>query len=277
MGATASSPEFPLTKRQEKFGWRPDLPDHRDKHAQFPKISEFKILVDLRSNLPKIYDQGALGSCTANAVAAIFEYEQVRQQLKDFMPSRLFIYYNERVIEGTTDFDSGASIRDGIKTLNRIGTCTEETWPYHIVSFKVPPSPEAYQEAEEHKSILYNRVPQTEEALKTALTLEYPVAFGFTIFESFMDPEKWSCDRMPDPKPNEKILGGHAVVLCGFDNVNRLFLVRNSWGEQWGTDGYFWMPFDFCVDRKYCSDFWVIEKVNDGSSHKSIVGYKIRD
>src|SRR5512133_3060968 len=95
--------------------------------------------VDLRSKMPKVYDQGQLGSCTANAIGAAFEFGQVKQGLKDFMPSRLFIYYNERAMEGTIDTDSGAMIRDGMKSVAKRGAPKEDTWPYEIDRFRDKP------------------------------------------------------------------------------------------------------------------------------------------
>src|SRR4051794_11919093 len=114
----------PTPRRTGRYGWIPDLPDHRDHlfSAPSPVLSQLPSSVDLRAGCPKtVYDQGRLGSCTANAIAAAYEYGLIRQQLADFTPSRLFIYYNERVIEGTVDCDCGAMIRDGIKTVARQG------------------------------------------------------------------------------------------------------------------------------------------------------------
>ena len=121
----------------QKFGWVPDLPDARDFMYSAPEavLAKLPTKVDLRPKMPKIYDQGELGSCTANAIGAAFEFEQIKEGQKDFMPSRLFIYYNERAIEGTVDTDSGAQIRDGIKSVAKVGVCAETTWPYDVPKF----------------------------------------------------------------------------------------------------------------------------------------------
>ena len=119
----------------KRFGWTPDLPDARDYMYSAPEavLTKLPTKVDLRgSKMPKVYDQGELGSCTANAIGAAFEFGQIKQGQKDFMPSRLFIYYNERAMEGTIDTDSGAMIRDGMKSVAKLGVCTEDTWPYDI-------------------------------------------------------------------------------------------------------------------------------------------------
>src|SRR5438105_8191782 len=124
----------PARRNPKWYGWIPDLPDHRD-YMYVAPLAEGGPLppsVDLRAACPPVYDQGQLGSCTANAIGAAFEYEQVQEKQKDFMPSRLFIYYNERAIEGTVDSDSGAMIRDGIKCAAKLGVCSEDTWPYDL-------------------------------------------------------------------------------------------------------------------------------------------------
>jgi len=119
------------------LGWIPDLPDHRDLtfSASLTVMKKLATSVDLRSQCPPVYDQGQLGSCTANALAGAFEFDILKEKKKDFMPSRLFIYYNERVIEHSVSSDSGAQIRDGIKTMNKQGVCPESEWPYKVNQF----------------------------------------------------------------------------------------------------------------------------------------------
>ena len=131
-----------LSVRQVKrFGWVPDIPDARDFMFSAPETVLLALpkRVNLTSKMPAVYDQGQLGSCTANAIGAAFEYEQLQQKQKDFMPSRLFIYYNERAIEGTVDSDSGAMIRDGIKSVAKLGVCPEDVWPYDVARFMEKP------------------------------------------------------------------------------------------------------------------------------------------
>jgi len=128
------------------YGWVPDLPDHRDRVYQAPmrRLEALPPSVDLSTGCPDVYDQGQLGSCTANAIAAALEFDQMKQQVKDvFVPSRLFIYYNERVIERTVDDDSGAMIRDGIKSVSKEGAPHETLWPYDISKFRTKPNPRA--------------------------------------------------------------------------------------------------------------------------------------
>src|SRR5918912_2497020 len=150
-----------LTTRKVKgYGWVPDTPDARDFLYAAPEaaLADLPRNVDLRPDCPPVYDQGQLGSCTANAIGAAFEFMQKKQQQQDFMPSRLFIYWNERKIEGTVDQDSGAMIRDGIKSVHKLGACSEDTWPYDIARFTEKPPDRAYTEALDHQVIVYRRV-----------------------------------------------------------------------------------------------------------------------
>ena len=146
--------------------------------------------VDLRPQCPPVYDQGQLGSCTANAIAAAIQFERMKQQLAQiFTPSRLFIYYNERVIEHTVASDSGAQIRDGIKTVAQQGDCPETEWPYVITKFKTKPTQSCYADALKYKAVSYQRLTPALAQLKGCLASGYPFVFGFTVYESFESPQ----------------------------------------------------------------------------------------
>ena len=145
------------------FGWLPDLPDHRDLlyTASMMVMRTLPKNVDLRSNCPEVYEQGILGSCTANALAAAFQFEQKKQSIPDFIPSRLFIYYNERVLLNTIYSDSGAFLRDGIKTMNLQGVCSENDWPYNVNDFTVKPPEALYEKAATNQVLSYMRLNNT--------------------------------------------------------------------------------------------------------------------
>jgi len=142
------------------FGWLPDLPDHRDLLYTAPMmvLRTLPKIVDLRANCPAVYEQGILGSCTANALAAAFQFEQKKQLIPDFIPSRLFIYYNERVLLNTIYSDSGAFLRDGIKTMNMQGVCSENDWPYIVNDFTVKPPEALYEKAATNQVLSYMRL-----------------------------------------------------------------------------------------------------------------------
>lgn len=220
--------------------------------------------VDLRPSCPDVYDQGHLGSCTANAIGFCYHFDELKQkEAQPFTPSRLFIYYNERNLEGHVSEDSGAEIHDGIQVIHSLGVCSENDWPYNIDKFKEKPSDNCYTSALSHKTIDYRAISQKLDQLKSALIEGFPVVFGFSVYESFESQEVAKTGIMPIPKPDEKLLGGHAVALVGFDNIKKVFIVRNSWGSGWGDKGYFYMPYDFIINPNMASDFWTVTKTVD--------------
>ena len=254
------------------YGWQPDLPDHRDYRyapvAPLPKKLPSK--VDLRNQCPPVYNQGQLGSCTANAISAAYEFEQRRQSMKnDFMPSRLFIYYNERVMEHTVNTDSGAQIRDGIKSVNKLGVCTEKILPYDISAFTLKPSAACYREALKHQAVSYQRIPRLLSGMQRCLAEGFPFVFGFTVYESFESATVAATGRLNMPKRNEEVVGGHAVLAVGYDGTSKRFIVRNSWGTAWGMKGYFTMPFDYLLEENLSDDFWTIRLVESALKKKS--------
>jgi C1A family cysteine protease len=192
------------------------------------------LAVDLRGNCPPVYDQGQLGSCTANAIAGAMEFDRKKQHLPDFVPSRLFIYYNERVMEGTVDSDSGAQIRDGIKSVAKIGAPPEADWPYDITSFTEKPPAKAYADAKLDRALQYQRVVQTLQQLQGCLASGVGFVFGFTVYESFESETVAKTGIMPMPKPNERKLGGHAVMAVGYETDSRM-MIGGTRGERAGA------------------------------------------
>jgi C1A family cysteine protease len=253
------------SRRRRRYGWIPDLPDRRDRlfAARPEALGALPPRVDLRSACPAVYDQGRLGSCTANAIAAAVQFDQARQALRDvFTPSRLFIYYNERALEGTVDYDSGAMLRDGIKSVSNLGAPHEALWPYVIARFRTRPSPAAFRDGARHEAVLYQRLPHILEQLKACLADGYPFVFGFSVYESFEGADVARTGEVPMPSFGEQLLGGHAVLAVGYDDAQSRFVVRNSWGSSWGMDGYFTLPYAYLLDAGLSDDFWTVQTVN---------------
>jgi C1A family cysteine protease len=263
MTTPSADDSTPTPRRTARFGWVPDLPDARDLMYDAPQevMANLPASVDLTAQMPAVYDQGQLGSCTANSLGGAFEFDVMKQGLTDFMPSRLFIYYNERAIEGTTSTDSGAQIRDGVKTLNKQGVCAESEWAYDPDKFSDRPPKSCYTDGKKNKVTSYHRVAQTLSQLKGCLAAGYPVVIGFTVYESFESQEVATTGVMPMPASTEKVLGGHAVVVVGYDDASERFRVRNSWGTGWGQAGYFTMPYAYLTDSGLSSDFWTLRIV----------------
>jgi C1A family cysteine protease len=255
-----TSPEPRRPSRHGGYGWVPDLPDARDHlYAAPPEfLTALPPQVDLRGQCPAVYDQGQLGSCTANAIAGAFEFDLLRQKAADFMPSRLFIYYNERVMENTVQSDAGAQIRDGIKSVAKQGVCPESEWPYDIAKFADQPPAQCYTDALNHQVTSYQRVTQLLNQLKGCLAHGNPFVLGFTVYASFESDQVAQTGEVPMPAPGEQQLGGHAVLAVGYDDSTQRFTVRNSWGAGWGMSGYFTLPYAYLIDRSLSSDFWTL-------------------
>jgi len=205
----------------------------------------------------EVEDQGELGSCTANALAGAIEFLQRKNGVTFEDMSRLFIYYNERVVINSVNTDSGAMLRDGIKTLAKQGVCDEGLWPYEVKRFSVKPPAKCYRDALNHQVTEYRRILSLRE-MKTCLAEGLPFVFGFMVYESFETLEVARTGVVSMPGKKETALGGHAVMAVGYDDSASRFLVRNSWGVGWGMKGYFTMPYQYLESRDLSDDFWAI-------------------
>jgi C1A family cysteine protease len=245
-------------KHVPSYGWIPDRPDSRDflYSAIAPKI-KLPSQIDLRAEDSPIENQGHLGSCTANALAGHLQFLEEISGKKYADLSRLFIYYNERAAEGTVDFDSGAMIRDGIKVLAKYGVCAESSWPYDITQFTRKPAAACYKQALKRRISSYHRL-QTLDDMLNCLAEGFPFVFGFTVYESFESLKTAQTGIAPMPKKTEKAIGGHAVMAIGYDQKSKRFLVRNSWGTEWGQGGYFTIPYTYL--ETLADDFWTIRQ-----------------
>jgi C1A family cysteine protease len=269
----SKSPKRPLaagklTIHEVKFyGWAPDLPDARDKIYSAPTVVHLPPKVDLRPQCPPVYDQGALGSCTGNSIAGAIQFERMKQKLATpgAVPSRLFIYFNERVIEHSVSQDSGAQIRDGIKSVNKLGVCFEgkgaDQWPYDTAKFASEPPKPCYTSALKNQVVTYSRLNQTVDQLKGCLASGYPFVFGFTCYESFESPAVAKSGVLNLPQSSETVVGGHAVMCAGYDDSQQRFIVRNSWGSKWGMKGYFTIPYAYLTNNNLSDDFWTIRVI----------------
>jgi C1A family cysteine protease len=253
-----------MLRRIKRFGWIPDLPDTRDHlySAPLPTLQALPPKADLRDLCPPVLNQGQLGSCTANAIASAHRFDQIKQDpRRAFAPSRLFIYYNERVMEHTVAQDSGAMLRDGIKSIAQQGVCPESRWAYVVSKFATRPPAACYTAALDHQALSYQRLLQSVTQMKGCLASGYPFVFGFTVYESFASDAVTHTGTVPLPSPEESLLGGHAVMAVGYDDATQRFLVMNSWGTTWGDEGYFTMPYAYLTDGDLAADFWTVRVV----------------
>lgn len=236
---------------------RYDSRDYTYNRVTVPSVN----YIDFRNECSPIENQGQLGSCTGQALAGAIELVN-RKFNKKHDVSRLFIYYQERVLMNTINEDSGATIRDGIKAVSKWGAPLEIFWPYNIKRFAQAPSKQAYSDALKRKVTEYRRILTFSDVLN-AVSQKIPVIFGFAVYESFVTDKVAYTGVMPVPSRNEEFLGGHAVMLVGFDRSSRRFIVRNSWGANWGLKGYFYMPFSVVENSDLSWDFWAITRVQN--------------
>ena len=222
------------------------------------EITKLPASIDLRSKFPPCYDQGQLGSCTANAIVGAYQY-----LTPSFMGSRLFQYYNERVIEGDVPYDNGATVSDSVKAVQNYGLCPESEWTYDINKFAVKPTTRCYTDGLKHRAIKVYNVQQTLSSMKAYLNQGYPFIIGIVVYSSFETNSvaKTGFVPMPPVNRNDYILGGHCVVVVGYnDNLKGgVWIVRNSWGTNWGVNGYFYLPYNYLTNPNLCSDNWCIE------------------
>jgi C1A family cysteine protease len=245
------------TKRY--YGCSADLGDARDLYYS----ASSKIIVpdraDLRAKASPVEDQGAIGSCVAQALVGALELldRGIDSVYADL--SRLFLYYNLRAAQGTIAYDSGGTIRGGIKALASLGVCREKLWPYATQLYRSRPPLVAYKDAFRQRVSSYFRV-TTANDIYQCLAAGFPVVFGASIYTSF---ESVGADGLvPMPKPsNETMQGGHAMCIVGFDKPKKLFLVRNSWGSSFGDKGYCWFPEAYLTNTDMTNDLWTIRTI----------------
>lgn len=262
-----------LKKSKRIYRCRQDVHDERDYYIYW--ISKnIKDVIDLRNQCPVIYDQGQLGSCTANAICAAYQFDEIKDYNSSILPSRLFLYYNERKMEGTVNYDSGASLRDGMKSVASDGICNEKYWPYDINKYKISPTEICYENATKNKTIQYTRLYQNLSQLQNCLSNGYPFVFGIKVYESFESDVVASTGYVPLPNVSkEKLLGGHALLAVGYDNTSKHFIVRNSWSSDWGDEGYCYIPYEYMLNRKLAHDFWYIGKITKPSTKIYTISY----
>ena len=260
---------------QKYLGLIRDVHDDRDYRILFD-AENLPNKVDLRSQSPYVFDQGPMPSCTANAVAIIFDWIQDRNYKNDvnakkFIPSRLFLYYNTRKLEGNQLKLTGSSIRNCILSAINIGVCSEEFWPYDVQKYKTEPIASSYTNAKKNLITKYARVDIDEYQIKLCLKQGNPIVFGLMVYNNwFFDPKIRQTGYVSLPKPSDKQVGGHAMVIVGYDDKIKQFIVQNSWGKNWGDKGFCYIPYEYILNRTLAWDFWVIKNTD-----KPDVSYQI--
>ena len=259
------------------YGWKKDCVDKRDFKFSIPRhikdVSTLPAVVDLSATpaMPPVYDQGQVGSCVGNSTAGADHFRQMQDNpATAFQPSRLFLYWDARALEGTTGEDSGAQIRDAIKQMAALGVCPEvaglNSWPYDTTKVTTQPTAGCFAEALRHKILSYESLTQDIDHLRACLAAGHPFVFGMQVFAQMESAQCAQDGRVQYPSCIARMrgsVGGHAVLCVGYDDNKRLFKVRNSWGTGWGDKGYFYIPYRYMLDTQLVSDLWVVYTVQE--------------
>jgi C1A family cysteine protease len=217
-----------------------DLRDYKFKAASFKSIIELPARVDLRDDtMPPIWDQGYLGSCTAHAIIALREYLFTNHAVKPGVSlSRLYLYYHSRDVQGWANKDDGAYLRDAFKVIYHRGVSLDHHWPYNPDKVYDEPPDQADAVAYAFRISEYRRILNIAEA-KASIAEGYPVVIGMNLYSSFMSGHK---GRIPVPDTSkESYVGAHAMLAVGYTETH--FIVRNSFGTDWGDGGYCYIPY----------------------------------
>ena len=249
-----------MPKNNQWYGCKPDIADARDYKFQ-PKFLWFlPKKIDLRGGMPAVYNQQELGSCVAQAICGAMQYVNMQEGHTSASMSRLFVYYNAREMEGTVELDSGAAVRDGIKSTATHGVCNEDLWPYSIEHFRLKPSAPCYEAAKKERAVTYSRLGSSVRGMCSTLAGGRPFVFGSTLYDGFETDAVAGTGIVHLPEPKEQPVGGHAMLCVGYDDAAKVFIVRNSWGADWGDHGYCYMPYRYLESYNYTMDRWVIQK-----------------
>jgi len=214
--------------------------------------------VDLRADAAlSVYDQGPIGSCVSNTTSYGVRRAYKKKTGKLFMPSRLFVYFNGRIMHGLpADADTGLTITEGYRSVDKYSAPSEALWKYDPKQFKTKPPAAAYTAASQMPTFEYVTLRSDILELKKCLADGFYVSFGTALFSSFMSAQTARTGIIPVPNPaKEQRLGGHAMTIVGYDDSRRCFIVANSWSARWGDKGFCYFPYDYMLNKSLTSDF----------------------
>ena len=243
------------------FGHRRDTPDDRDLTYAPPAQAQIPASVDLREHFGTVYDQSPYKSCSAHAIASALTLLANKAGSPIPLPSRMFIYYNERERANERPItDSGSTLRNGIKAVASQGVCAENDWPYAAEYVNTQPPQDVYAKATIH-ALQYLRIDQNIDHMKACLVEGFPFVLGMQAYHSMQSVHS-GVDQLPMPSGSDYALGLHAVMCAGYDDAKQSLLCVNSYGTVFGNNGWFYMPYAYAKDPNLSFDFWTIRKID---------------
>lgn len=226
-----------------KFALNKSVHDERD-HVYKQSQSEIRQVVDLKEWASPVQDQLDLSSCVAAALTDAYELRVKKLYPETFTElSKLFVYYNARLLEGLTGYDDGTTLRTALKGAAHFGICSEDLWPYNYSNLHIKPTPICYRDGSYRVIPKYERLNDLH-AMLAAINDEYSVIVGLEIYEDFISLNSTNY-TVAMPEYNSKKLGLHAMSIVGYDLDTKMVIAKNSFGKDWGLDGYCQIPFHY--------------------------------
>jgi len=244
-------------------------PDERDYRLEFDRetpegqvVLPSRLTMTLPIQVGEVFDQGSIGSCTANAAGSMYSCILQKISGSTITPSRLYVYWNSRSFTNTTSQDVGCTLRDTMRALARFGVCRESIWSYRPENLFRRPAFNCFTEGSTRQALSYASIPTDLFQMKSVLNAGYPFVFGLLLFSSFMDSSVITTGNVKNPDlKKEQFLGGHAMCAIGYDDEKQAFLVRNSWGRGWGMNGDAYIPYEYMTNPELCFDMWTLYSV----------------
>jgi C1A family cysteine protease len=231
------------------------------KHIYKQSNLPLRISVDLREWDSLVESQDQLGSCVGNAIANAYELLVKQKQPEYFVElSRLFIYYNSRSFDNETATDVGSTLLNGLRSVKQYGICKETLWPYDVSKFDIKPTDECYIEGK-HRTLTVYQYLSTVRDIVDVLNKNIPAVIGLTVYDDFMTLTE--ADPVLHIPLNSENSGSHAMSIVGYDLVKKQLLAKNSFGANWGANGYCYIPFDYVVSEMF--EAWCFDISNQST------------
>lgn len=231
------------------------LPIHRMLSRIAPELHP---VIDTRVNCGPIKNQGNEGSCTAHAGTSANEWIHRRYLKSSPVFSPQYTYARELLLQGNFPQDEGSDGNTLCKTLIMNGSCELSLYPYVAGEIVRPTTVQDVNAARYTLGAFHGLVGASVALSVLSDIFPWPVEIGFDVYSSFESDELAETGIMPLPEPRQSPIGGHEVLMVGYDigQVPTLrpatcapaALIQNSWGDSWGIRGCFWMPLSVLDD-----------------------------